>query len=182
MKPSQRIKTRFRRREDDGLTIYEPDRVLEQLWRVDWKREQLPYCGVYVISTDSLFPCKIGVSVNPAKRLASLQTSHWRGLQISEYRWCETVADATRVEREAHKILRAHDKALLGEWFDVRPSEAVEAMEWAALTVGATLRSDIPTPGLEERLRRIASDIDRAEHIASGERMAERRIFHSRDD
>lgn len=136
--------TRFRKREDDGFGIHEPDRLVEQLWRLDWKKFGYAHCGIYVISTDSLFPCKIGVSVNPTKRLASLQTSHWRQLQISEYRWCSSVGEARLLEQESHSFLRENGKALLGEWFDVRPKEAVAAIEWAALATGISLRNDVP--------------------------------------
>jgi hypothetical protein len=178
MKRSLQTATRFRKREDDGSSIYEPDRTLEQMWRIDWKREGLPYCGVYVISTDSLTPCKVGVSVNPSKRLATLQTSHWRELQVSEYRWCETVADAGRVEKEAHNILRANGKALLGEWFDVRPTEAVEIIEWAALTVGAAIHAEPPNDSIRQRLQEIASLIGRNRDVQAVENM-EKEIWNA---
>ena len=101
-------------------------------------------------------PCKIGISVCPSKRLTQLQTSHWRELQISEYRWVETVADAGKIEKEAHNILRSNGKALMGEWFDVRPSEALQAVEWAALTVGANLHTDPPNDTIRRNLERMA--------------------------
>lgn len=161
----KKSRTRLRCREDDGVRLHEPDRVAEQLWRVDWRREGLPYCGVYVISTDSLNPCKIGVSINAEKRLASLQTSHWRQLQVSEYRWCNTVDQAFRIEREAHQILKSNGKALLGEWFDVRPSDAIQAMEWAALTHNIELHSGIPDDaGVRSWLENVAVEVKYSAH------------------
>ena len=122
----------------------EMNSIEENLWRTDWKRNGYPYCGVYVISTDSLIPCKIGISVNPIKRLMSLQTAHWRPLQISGYRWCAHQSDALKVEQKAHMILREDGKELLGEWFDIRPSQAVDVIEWASKMIEVEVRSDCP--------------------------------------
>jgi hypothetical protein len=135
----------------------------ENLWRVNWKANGFPYCGVYVITTDSLYPCKIGLSQNPVKRLASLQTAHWRPIQISGYRWCESQADALKVEQEAHRILEANGKELLGEWFDIRVEAAVEAMEFAALTVGVALNNHVPDNNeVRYALTRAGSDMSMA--------------------
>lgn len=138
-----------RQHNDPGLGFTSLER---ELWRINWKTNGYPYCGVYVITTDSLYPCKIGISINPIKRLANLQTSHWRPLQISGYRWCESQADAVKVEAKAHDILTDEGKALLGEWFDVRVEKAVEAMEWAALTLNVALNKHIPNDDVNIRL------------------------------
>lgn len=136
------LESQFRKRDEDhDLSKDGP----EFLWRVDWKKHGLPYCGVYVISTDSLNPCKIGVAQNAVRRLTNLQIAHWRLLQVSEYRWVESSAAAFAVEKEAHSILSANGKGLLGEWFDVRPKEAVEAIEWAGLTLGIEINNHAPT-------------------------------------
>ncbi len=112
------------------------------LWRINWKKLGLQYCGVYVITTDSLYPCKIGISQNPAKRVASLQTAHWRQVQITEYRWCNNVCEAKKIEAAAHNHLSG--KKLLGEWFDVRPQEALEAIEWASVMENIEVNNGIP--------------------------------------
>lgn len=115
-----------------------------ELWRVNWKSLGYPYCGVYVITTDSLYPCKIGISSTPGKRIADLQVAHWRPIQISGYRWAENAIAARKVEKEAHAILNANSKRLMGEWFDIPVDKAVEAIDWAALSVGVDLRTDVP--------------------------------------
>ena len=129
---------------DDGFEagLYNSD--TGALWMLNWKELDLPYCGVYVISTDSLLPCKVGFSVSPMKRLAAIQTSHWRKLQVSAYRWCETQAEARKIEQEAHNILRDKKSELLGEWFDARVTEALDAIEWASVTLSIPVHKHVP--------------------------------------
>lgn len=152
----------LRRRHNDegpGTQPTNPD----ELWRVNWRQIGLPYCGVYVITTDSLYPCKVGVSVNPVKRLTTLQTSHWRPLQISGYRWAETANDAKAIEKEVHRALAEKGKALLGEWFDVRVPEAVEAIEWASMMTNIPVHRHIPdNPDVEWELMSISLDTSMA--------------------
>ena len=142
-----------KRRKGEGGRLAGTGPLEDHLWRVDWKVHGLPYCGVYVITTDSLAPSKIGISVNPGKRLAALQTSHWRMLQITEYRWCATVADAVRIEKEAHRILSGDDKALMGEWFDVRANQAADVVDFAGQLLGIEVRKDIPDEDVRKKLR-----------------------------
>lgn len=132
------------RRQHNDYNYGIQDNDPQQLWRINWKDYGFPYCGVYVITTDSLYPCKIGISVNPVKRLLSLQTSHWRPLQISGYRWCENAADAKKVEKEAHEILKEGGKSLMGEWFDIRVDKALEAIDWAGVTLSVVVNNFIP--------------------------------------
>ncbi len=147
--------TKKRRHNDfsEQSRIVESSDMASALWRINWKKLGFQYCGVYVITTDSLYPCKIGISQNPASRVANLQTAHWRQIQITEYRWCRNVHDAKKIEEAAHRFLAEKDKQLLGEWFDVRPKEAVEAIEWASLMENIEVNSGVP-----EDARKIADN------------------------
>lgn len=118
--------------------------INEHLWRLNWSDLGYPYCGVYVVTTDALWPCKIGVSTNPVKRLNALQTAHWRPLQITGYRYCETFKEARAIEKATHERLKGEHKDLMGEWFDVRADAALEAMEWVALEMSVDLHRKIP--------------------------------------
>lgn len=82
-----------------------------------------------------------------------MQTSHWRLLQITEYRWCENEQDAKAVEKLVHEHFREQGKCLNGEWFDVRPDEALEAVEWVALAQGIAVNKHIPAEIEEDFLR-----------------------------
>lgn len=154
---AKRLRTLHRKKESE-----EPDYFarfpFEQIWRVDWQARGYPFCGVYVISPDSLTPCKVGVSKNAMKRIIDLQIAHWRPIQVSEYRWCKSVADAVKVEKQTHVILREAGRELMGEWFDVRPKAALEAMEWAALTLNIELRSDFPDDEIKKYCEQLARD------------------------
>jgi hypothetical protein len=133
---------RRRRHNDRNSAAFASD--VEELWRINWKESGLPYCGIYIVTTDSLYPCKIGISQNPGKRLASLQTSHWRLLQISDYRWCESKSEARKIERLTHKHFKENNKLLHGEWFDTRPKEAAEALDWVGVAEGIAVNKHVP--------------------------------------
>lgn len=105
--------------------------------------------AVYVIGADRTdFPVKVGYSRKPESRLSSLQMGIWFYIHILGMRYVESEPQARKVEKEAHKILSASGKALLGEWFDASPAKAVEAIEWAALTVGVDLIEPEITPAV----------------------------------
>jgi hypothetical protein len=50
-------------------------------------------------------------------------------------------------------MLIAEKKLLLGEWFDVRPEQAVELIDWAGQVLGVEVRSDIPDAKIELQIR-----------------------------
>jgi hypothetical protein len=128
---------------------YQAEALEHELWRVNWRHQGYPYCGIYAISPDNRWPTKIGISQNPTKRLVSLQGACWRRLDIVEYRYCADFNSARLVEKKAHEILKEEGKLLNGEWFDTKPDKALDVIEFAALGVGIELRKEIP----DERVR-----------------------------
>ena len=93
-------------------------------------------CDVYVVSTDSFNPCKVGVAKSVFNRMKSLQGASARKFYPMACYSCPSIKQARQVEQEAHKILKANGKHLQGEWFDVRAKQACDAIEFAALTLG----------------------------------------------
>lgn len=124
------------------------DEVRPNLWRLDWKAAGFDFCCIYVIGPHKKWPNKIGVSVSPAKRLNGLQTSVWEPLRIHHLFFARTFNDARRVESTVHDELEAKGKALYGEWFDARPNEASDAIEFAALAAGVEISRE-PFCGLD---------------------------------
>lgn len=124
------------------------ENLVRNLWRMDWKQAGFDYCCVYVIGPTKKWPMKVGVSVSPAKRIAALQTSIWEPLTVYSTFFTRNVLDARKVERTVHDELEMRGKALLGEWFDVRPNEASDAIEFAALAASVELSRE-PFCGLE---------------------------------
>jgi hypothetical protein len=116
----------------------------DQIWRVNWKDLGYPYCGIYVITTDAMWPCKIGISQNPIKRLNALQIAHWRPLQISGYFYLPNMHEAKKLETATHRRVKGLGKNLSGEWFDMRVPEAIEHIQWAALELNSDIRRDVP--------------------------------------
>jgi hypothetical protein len=106
------------------------------LWLVDWKAYGKPYCSLYVVTPDNGWPCKVGVSVHPYKRVAQLQTSVWKPLEVAGCFWLPTVADAKTLERKLHETLTEENKWLHGEWFDMRPEDVLPLVSFSASVAG----------------------------------------------
>jgi hypothetical protein len=75
---------------------------------------------------------KVGYSTNPRMRLAALQTASPGPLEMVHV--LATDIDGRMIEAEVHRILDRH--RLAGEWFDVSPEVAIEAVGRAAKNMG----------------------------------------------
>lgn len=97
---------------------------------------------VYVISCRGEGPCKIGISGDIAQRVREIQVSNWQPLFISAARPVIDAdaargfstyraayhASARKLERLTHSTLEGLGLRLMGEWFDVEPSDAIELL------------------------------------------------------
>jgi Meiotically up-regulated gene 113 len=88
--------------------------------------------GVYVI-TGPHHMCKIGISTDPELRLATLQTGSHVALKLHYVLALQSI-DPRMVESEAHRILDRYRCS--GEWFDVTPQMAEDAVNQAAANFG----------------------------------------------
>ena len=97
---------------------------------------------------------KIGIAQDPCARLRTIQGA--AGIRLSLVHSSDKTLDARAIEAAAHKLLA--EKRKTGEWFDVSPDEAVEALAEAARIVEEKRRAK-KRPGrpLEhgERLERV---------------------------
>lgn len=82
--------------------------------------------SVYVIGRRG-GPCKVGVSADPMKRLSSVQTGCAMVVEVWGYCTFPSRFVARQFEREAHRAMS--DRRLSGEWFDVEPEAAIQAIE-----------------------------------------------------
>lgn len=76
------------------------------------------YDGTYVyIVTQATedFPCKVGMSDAPEKRVASLQAGSPNRLVVREIYWFPTRAEAAAMERAFHDFHA--ESGMNGEWF-----------------------------------------------------------------
>lgn len=82
---------------------------------------------IYVIQRQS-GPCKVGISKNVKSRFAQLKTSSHEPLSI-EY-WAKI--DSETAFWFENQILDSLSSRMNGEWFDVEPREAIDAIKNAA--------------------------------------------------
>jgi predicted GIY-YIG superfamily endonuclease len=90
--------------------------------------------GVYVIQAGDDGPCKIGVSANPERRLAQLQTGNSARLVLVALYLCQTWLIAKTLEASVHVALAPF--RLMGEWFRVTPETACREIEKQATNLG----------------------------------------------
>jgi hypothetical protein len=125
---------------------------------IDWTEFDLPYYTVYVITTQDQWPTKIGISNAPLKRIAALQTSHWKRLVIWGGYWATTSKEARRVEWMSHGELMGQDRRLLGEWFDIKPEDALATVKLVADRKGIALSDEFPSDEIRDRMVVLADD------------------------
>lgn len=148
--------------------------IRDVLWLADWKEFNLPYCSLYVISTDGEWPCKIGVSVSPYRRVMSIQTSVWRPLSVSHCVFTPSVDDAKKLEKAVHRRLSEDSRWLHGEWFDLKPKQALEMVEFVAMIEGIEISYE-PEEG--EVMRYLEDEVREWRHGLSA---VERRDVYNR--
>lgn len=91
---------------------------------------------IYVIRVKGSSSLKIGISIDPKKRLAALQTSNPRKLYVDKIYDTGNI-NSSRVERDLHKAFKAH--ALEGEWFSsVSAEDIFDALPHEAQEVALT--------------------------------------------
>ena len=84
---------------------------------------------IYVIGSDQP-PYKVGISVNPQKRLRELQTGHPERLRVLHEQ--ETEYDRTRLlERVIHRHLKHH--RCEGEWFQMDLEDLILQVKFAII-------------------------------------------------
>jgi len=114
-----------------------PGRGTDDLvWLVDWRAMGLPNCCVYVIAPIDGWPCKIGISASPHKRVSALQTASWKQLRVYWSAHLPSAAEARALEAKAHAVLTERNLWLHGEWFDLRPDKAIELLQFEAAIAG----------------------------------------------
>lgn len=100
--------------------------------------------NIYAIQSES-GPIKIGVSIDPARRLKALTTHKLFSAEIVHTTRAPD-GKAYAIEAAAHALLRA--KRHRGEWFNITKEQAIEAIE---LAIDAVDRGE----SVKKMLRRI---------------------------
>lgn len=128
------------------------DDARKAVWLVNWRAWDLPYCSLYVVSTDSKWPCKIGISIDPVKRISGIQTGVWRRVDVHKCFYLKSVKEARTLEQKIHRTLTDQGKWLHGEWFDMRPEQTTDIIEFEAMILGLDINSEIQEDEIAQSL------------------------------
>lgn len=79
---------------------------------------------VYVLSVGAV--CKVGYSVEPWLRKLAIECEFETSAKLV---FSVAASNARGAERAAHKLLKPHH--VMGEWFEVSPQQAIDAVTWA---------------------------------------------------
>ena len=87
-------------------------------------------CYIYVICTmNGKAPCqpvKVGISSNPSKRIGAIRTASAYDLRIAANFKLPSRDIARELEQKFHSLQNRH--RLHGEWFALKPTDALEAL------------------------------------------------------
>jgi len=120
---------------------------------VDFRSDSRSAQGIYIVTTQDDWPCKIGISGNLVERMASLQSGNWHslrpiyfafphksGLGGSKMQGYNAIRRAaTSLEALLHSKLSELVDRLNGEWFDISADDALAAVQKIAALEGYKL-------------------------------------------
>lgn len=97
--------------------------------------------AIYVITSDEQGLCKIGISGHPSRRLNTLQIGAFSTLRVF---WASRLNrdDAIRLELRVHECLKKTSMFVRGEWFRIRPEDAVKIITSVADGLRMTMHRD----------------------------------------
>jgi hypothetical protein len=134
----------------------DPERVS---WLIDFKKYKMSHCHLYFIGPENPKVVKVGISVNPYKRLIDIQTGCWAPVSIQGSFWLETVHQARKLEKEIHKRLSEGGLHSAGEWFKLSAQEAVEEAVIASMDLGLKLNKHFPSEQIRNDVWDLAHDL-----------------------
>jgi hypothetical protein len=85
---------------------------------------------VYFVVDPMSDAMKVGLSNDPAQRVASLQTAHAYPLTFIGKARCDSLDMAQEAERYYHSMLRCH--RIRGEWFSLECKRVQSLIDWFA--------------------------------------------------
>lgn len=109
--------------------------------------------GLYVITTEEGFPCKIGITNDLSYRVGQLQIGNWHRLRAVWFTfvlgphwgnrkpnlWAAFNNAAAAFEVKVHQQLKELDLHISGEWFGIGQEDCVEVIKKVAKNTGHRL-------------------------------------------
>ena len=111
--------------------------------------DELQYACIYAAGPLGGRPLRIGASTNLKKRIECLQPGSWKELKVHHAIWTTNEMFATRIFSETADLLDKSKRRLTGDWFDVTPEFAIQAIRLASEKLG------IPTLSHGDMLERV---------------------------
>lgn len=119
--------------------------------------------GIYIVTTEDGFPCKVGVTNKLRERVGQIQTGNWNKLKASWFSfvlnedwragrlsiWAAFNTAAPRLERAVHRTLRELDLGLEGEWFAISDEDCRKVIAKVAEETGLRLAGIEILEGIE---------------------------------
>lgn len=90
--------------------------------------------SLYLITTETGGPLKVGIASDPVVRFATLQHAHFEPLRLYRFWWLPGFPISSRIEHAFKKHFASH--LIRGEWFDVPARSAVAFVEATIRSIG----------------------------------------------
>ncbi|GAA0005269.1 hypothetical protein [Bradyrhizobium diazoefficiens] len=114
--------------------------------------DELQFACVYAAGPLGGRPLRLGASTNLKKRIECLQPGSWEPLKIHHAIWTTNEAFAVRIFNDSAALFDKAKRRLVGDWFDVTPEFAVQAIRLAGEKANVPMLSH---DGLLEKVRAI---------------------------
>lgn len=125
----------------------------EHVWLANWRKFGFERSTIYVVSPDNSWPCKIGIANHGYSRVKSLQTSVWRPIKADFSAWTNTRTECSSLEKAVHRMLDEEGLWLHGEWFDMRPEQAVDAIRFQAAVTGIEINEVVEEENIIDSIK-----------------------------
>lgn len=97
---------------------------------------ELKYACVYAAGPVGGRPLRIGASTNLLKRIECLQPGSWKELMVHHVIWTANDVLASRIAADTAALLDKSNRRMTGDWFDVTPELAAQAIRIVAEKAG----------------------------------------------
>lgn len=126
--------------------------------------DELQFACVYAVGPTGGRPLRIGWARQLKDRIQALQLGSWKELQIHHVAWTAGDMLAIRIFNDAASVLDKAKRRLTGDWFDVTPEFAQQAIRLASdkLNIPTMTHGEVMQKVKDVRRSRIEAAIKRA--------------------
>lgn len=117
----------------------------------------LGFIAILAVGPSSGRPVRLGWTGDLKQRMRKVQHGYWKPIEIHHIVWVQGEFAAVRLLEETFALLGKSGRRLLGDWFDITPEFAEQAIKIASKKAGVTISSHLSMIDAvtRERQRRI---------------------------